>query len=165
MSRRPKPPEPPSNPPSKVLDPPAENAPGMVWIPGGEFSMGAAEFPGMNMVGMEATTDSRPIHRVFVDGFWMDTTEVTNAQFAKFVAATGYVTIAERAPRAEDFPGAPPENLVAGCGRLLAAWPSRPAERSPPVVVVREARRLASSRRARQQHRGPRALSGRAGRL
>jgi formylglycine-generating enzyme required for sulfatase activity len=75
---------------------------------------GAAESPGMNMVGMEATTDSRPIHRVYVDGFWMDTTEVTNAQFAKFVEATGYVTIAERAPRAEDFPGAPPENLVAG---------------------------------------------------
>ena len=87
---------------------------GMVWIPGGEFSMGAAESPGMNMVGMQATTDSRPIHRVYVDGFWMDTTEVTNAQFAKFVEATGYVTIAERAPRAEDFPGAPPENLVAG---------------------------------------------------
>ena len=66
------------------------------------------------MVGMEATTDSRPIHRVYVDGFWMDTTEVTNEQFAKFVEATGYVTIAERTPRAEDFPGAPPENLVAG---------------------------------------------------
>ncbi len=76
--------------------------------------MGAAETPGMNMVGMQATTDSRPVHRVSVDGFWMDTTEVTNAQFAKFVEATGYVTIAERTPRAEDFPGAPPENLVAG---------------------------------------------------
>jgi sulfatase modifying factor 1 len=87
---------------------------GMVWIPGGEFSMGAAEAPGMNMVGMQATTDSRPIHRVYVDGFWMDTTEVTNAQFTQFVSATGYVTVAERAPRAEDFPGAPAENLVAG---------------------------------------------------
>ena len=76
--------------------------------------MGAAESPDMNMVGMQATTDSRPIHRVYVDGFWMDATEVTNEQFAKFVEATGYVTIAERAPRAEDFPGAPPENLVAG---------------------------------------------------
>ncbi len=93
---------------------PGEPPQGMVWIPGGEFSMGAAESPGMNMVGMQATTDSRPIHRVYVDGFWMDTTEVTNAQFAKFVEATGYVTIAERTPRAEDFPGAPPENLVAG---------------------------------------------------
>ena len=85
-----------------------------MWIPGGEFSMGAAEQPGMNEVGMQATTDSRPIHRVYVDGFWMDATEVTNAQFSKFVAATKYVTVAERTPRAEDFPGAPPENLVAG---------------------------------------------------
>jgi sulfatase modifying factor 1 len=89
---------------------------GMVWIPGGEFSMGAAEPMGhdMNEVGMQATHDSRPIHRVYVDGFWMDTTEVTNDEFAAFVKATGYVTVAERAPRAEDFPGAPPENLVAG---------------------------------------------------
>jgi formylglycine-generating enzyme len=86
----------------------------MVWIPGGEFSMGAAATPDMNAVGMQATTDSRPIHRVYVDGFWMDATEVTNDEFARFVDATGYVTIAERAPRAEDFPGAPPENLVAG---------------------------------------------------
>ena len=67
-----------------------------------------------NAVGMQATTDSRPIHRVFVDGFWMDTTEVTNAQFAAFVKATGYVTVAEQTPRAEDFPGAPPESLVPG---------------------------------------------------
>jgi formylglycine-generating enzyme required for sulfatase activity len=87
---------------------------GMVWIPGGEFSMGATESSDMNMVGMQATIDSRPIHRVYVDGFWMDETEVTNEQFAKFVEATRYVTVAEKAPRAEDFPGAPPENLVAG---------------------------------------------------
>jgi formylglycine-generating enzyme len=93
---------------------PGAPPPGMVWIPGGEFSMGAAESPDMNSVGMQATTDSRPIHRVYVDGFWMDATEVTNQQFAEFATATGYVTIAERAPRAEDFPGAPPENLVAG---------------------------------------------------
>jgi formylglycine-generating enzyme required for sulfatase activity len=89
--------------------------PGMVWIPGGEFAMGA-EDPEVrgDVVGMQATFDSRPIHRVHVDGFWMDRTEVTNAQFAAFVKATGYVTVAERTPRAEDYPGAPPENLVAG---------------------------------------------------
>ena len=87
---------------------------GMVWIPGGEFSMGAAEPPAMDDVGMKATTDSRPIHRVYVDGFWMDATEVTNAQFAAFVKETGYVTVAEKAPRPEDFPGVPRENLVAG---------------------------------------------------
>lgn len=90
--------------------PPSE----MVWIPGGEFSMGANEPPDRDDVGMKATLDARPIHRVYVDGFYMDKNDVTNAQFARFVKATGYVTVAERPPRAEDFPGAPPENLVAG---------------------------------------------------
>jgi formylglycine-generating enzyme required for sulfatase activity len=94
--------------------PPAPAPPGMVWIPGGEFSMGAQNPPGMDDVGMKATYDSRPVHRVYVDGFFMDQTDVTNAQFAKFVKATKYVTVAERKPRPEDYPGAPPENLVAG---------------------------------------------------
>ena len=86
----------------------------MVWIPGGEFSMGAQDAPDMNDVAMKATEDSRPIHRVYVDGFFMDETDVTNDEFAKFVAATGYITIAERKPRAEDLPGVPAEALVAG---------------------------------------------------
>ncbi|RZU43053.1 formylglycine-generating enzyme family protein [Edaphobacter modestus] len=95
--------------------PPPKKAPaGMVWISGGEFSMGAQDPPGMDDVGMKATYDSRPVHRVYVDGFFMDRTDVTNAEFERFVKATGYVTVAERKPRAEDFPGAPPENLVAG---------------------------------------------------
>ena len=93
---------------------PAPAPPGMVWIPGGEFSMGAADPPDMDVVGMGATTDSRPIHRVYVDGFFMDKTDVTNGQFAEFVKATGYVTIAEKTPTQAEFPGAPPENLVAG---------------------------------------------------
>jgi formylglycine-generating enzyme required for sulfatase activity len=76
--------------------------------------MGAQDPPDMNDVGMKATKDARPIHRVYVDGFWMDKADLTNEQFAKFVRATGYVTVAERKPSAEDFPGAPPENLVAG---------------------------------------------------
>ena len=87
---------------------------GMVWVPGGEFSMGANDPPDMDDVGMKATMDARPIHRVYVDGFFMDKTDVTNAQFAEFVKATGYVTIAERIPTAGEFPGAPPENLFAG---------------------------------------------------
>lgn len=77
----------------------------MVWIPGGEFLMGSDE-PDFR--------DARPWHRVSVDGFWMDKTEVTNEQFTKFVMATKYVTLAERAPTKEEFPTAPPENLVAG---------------------------------------------------
>jgi formylglycine-generating enzyme required for sulfatase activity len=59
-----------------------------------------------------------------VDGFWMDATEVSNAQFSKFVEATKYETVAERTPRAEDFPGAPPENLVAG--GVVFSPPSHP---------------------------------------
>ncbi len=87
---------------------------GMVWIPGGEFSMGAEDPPGNAEVGMRATIDSRPVHRVYVDGFYMDKTDVTNAQFAEFVRATGYVTVAEKTPSSTDFPGAPLENLMAG---------------------------------------------------
>ncbi|OAI44168.1 sulfatase-modifying factor 1 [Nitrospira sp. SCGC AG-212-E16] len=100
---------------SKVPPPPGPAPEGMVWIPGGEFWMGAEEFP-----------DAQPWHRVVVDGFWMDKTEVTNGQFAKFVKATKYVTLAENAPRAEDFPGAPPENLVAGS--VVFAPPDHPVK-------------------------------------
>ena len=58
---------------------PASIPDGMAWIPGGEFSMGAQNAPDMNEVGMQATTDSRPIHRMYVDSFWMDKTDVTNS--------------------------------------------------------------------------------------
>jgi formylglycine-generating enzyme len=105
--------------------PPPVNIPkGMAWIPGGEFSMGANDPPDMDEVGMKATEDARPVHRVYVDGFFMDKNDVTNAEFAKFVKATGYVTVAERTPKAEDFPGAPPENLVAGS--VVFAPPNHP---------------------------------------
>jgi len=77
----------------------------MVWIPDGTFLMGCADpsFP-----------DAQPIHKVFLSGYWLDKTDVTNEQFAQFVDATKYVTVAERAPQQKDFPDAPPENLVAG---------------------------------------------------
>jgi formylglycine-generating enzyme len=66
--------------------------------------------------------DEKPAHRVRVDGFWMDETDVTNAQFRKFVEATGYVTTAEKPVDAAEIlrqlpPGTPPppkENLVPG---------------------------------------------------
>jgi sulfatase modifying factor 1 len=93
---------------------PAPPPAGMAWIPGGEFSMGAMDPPATDHVAMHGADDARPIHRVYVDSFWIDKTDVTNEEFARFVRATGYVTIAELKPAAEDFPGAPPENLVAG---------------------------------------------------
>jgi formylglycine-generating enzyme required for sulfatase activity len=76
--------------------------------------MGAVDPPDGDPVGMQAIADARPIHRVYVDGFFMDATDVTNAQFAAFVEATGYVTVAEKKPSAEDFPGASADKLVAG---------------------------------------------------
>jgi len=94
---------------------PSEQPPdGMAWIPGGEFSMGSDD-SGESLCGLPGVTrDSQPIHRVYVDGFWMDATEVTNEEFDRFVKSTGYRTIAEITPTKEEFPTAPPENLVAG---------------------------------------------------
>ena len=101
----------------KYADPrpsPPTPPPGMAWIPGGEFLMGSD--------ADAAWRDESPAHRVSVRGFWMDRTEVTNAQFRAFVEATGYVTTAERPPDLAEImkqvpPGTPPppkESLVAG---------------------------------------------------
>ncbi|HEV9037566.1 MAG TPA: formylglycine-generating enzyme family protein [Puia sp.] len=87
---------------------------GMVWIPGGEFSMGNADPVGTPDGGHERMNDARPVHRVYIDGFLMDATEVTNNEFAAFVKATGYVTVAEQKPTRTEFPDAKEENLVTG---------------------------------------------------
>jgi len=58
--------------------PPGPVPEGMVWIPGGEFSMGSVDPRATLYGGPDAMADARPIHRVYVDGFWMDATEVTN---------------------------------------------------------------------------------------
>ena len=98
--------------------------PGMVWKPGGSFTMGTE--------GDQARASERPAHRVRVDGFWMDATEVTNAQFAAFVKATGYVTVAERPADWEEIkkqvapgtPKPPPEMLAPGS--LVFTPPNQP---------------------------------------
>ena len=64
--------------------------PGMVWIPGGIYDMGASDSDRM------ALSHEKPKHTVKVDGFYMDETEVTNTQFSKFIEATNYITTAER---------------------------------------------------------------------
>jgi len=87
---------------------------GMVLIPGGEFSMGGVDPTKMQGGGKEAMNDARPIHRVKVSPFLMDETEVTNDQFAAFVKATGYVTLAEKKPSRQEFPDVPEDQLVAG---------------------------------------------------
>lgn len=78
--------------------------PGMIRIPGGVFTMGSDDhYP-----------EEAPAHRARVEGFWMDDAAVTNADFERFVEATGYVTLAERTPNAADYPGALPEMLSPG---------------------------------------------------
>jgi len=90
----------------------SETPPGMVWVPGGEFTMGTD--------AAAAWDDEKPAHRVRVDGFWMDETDVTNDQFRRFVDETGYVTTAEKPVDAEQIlrqspPGAPrPTDLAPG---------------------------------------------------
>ena len=87
---------------------------GMAWIPGGEFSMGCADPTLCVDGGHEAMHDARPIHRVYVDGFWIDKTDVTNEQFAKFVAATGYVTDGRADAEGRGLSRRADRNLVAG---------------------------------------------------
>src|ERR1700761_7571467 len=77
---------------------------GQAWIPGGTFRMGSdAHY-----------SEEAPAHRVSVDGFWIDRTPVTNAQFKAFVKATGHVTTAQIVPDPADYPGALPEMIFAG---------------------------------------------------
>ena len=76
----------------------------MVRIPGGTFRMGSNDhYP-----------EEAPVHRVSVDGFWIDRTPVTNRQFKAFVRATGHKTFAEIPPDPRDYPGALPEMIYAG---------------------------------------------------
>ncbi len=103
----------------------AANAPhaGMVWVAGGRFEFGDNTYP-----------EEQPIQKVSLDGFWMDRTEVTNDEFARFVKATGYVTVAERAVDPALHPGLPPDmqkpgavvfvmpNDAGGQGRLTEWW-------------------------------------------
>ncbi|GGK72628.1 formylglycine-generating enzyme family protein [Rufibacter glacialis] len=92
----------------------------MVWIDGGTYLMGADND--------QARPDEFPKHKVTVNGFWMDATEVTNAQFAKFVEATGYVTTAEKKPDWEEMkqqlpPGTPKpdDNLLVAASLVFQA--------------------------------------------
>lgn len=127
----------------------------MVWIGGGRFAMGSTD----------GQADERPVHEVELSGFFIDATEVTNAQFRAFTSATKYVTTAERAPQVEELlaqspPGtpAPPAELLVPGALVLdqtqangwwwkwmpgASWRKpdgvhelTPAEDSHPVVQV-----------------------------
>jgi formylglycine-generating enzyme required for sulfatase activity len=93
----------------------------MVWIPGGRFTMGSDHhYP-----------EERPERRVEVSGFWIHRTPVTNAEFARFVAATDHITLAETEPDPRDYPGARPEMLVPAS--LVFQPPSRPVDPRGPA--------------------------------
>lgn len=76
----------------------------MSWVPGGTFWMGSEDF----------YPEERPVHQVTVDGFWIDTHQVTVAEFRRFVKATGHLTTAETVPDPADYPDADPALLVPG---------------------------------------------------
>src|SRR5215510_1238801 len=88
----------------------------MKFVPGGTFAMGSNDhYP-----------EARPVHRVAVDAFWIDQVPVTNAMFRAFVEATGYVTAAEIAPKASEYPGARKELLQPGS--LVFVRPAAPVD-------------------------------------
>ncbi len=112
--------------PMRCLDPALMQAgphPGMVYVPGGTFQMGDTVYP-----------EEGPVHEMSVAGFWIDAHEVTNDEFASFVAATGYVTVAERPVDAATHPELPADmrkpgavvfvmpNDVDGSGNIAQWW-------------------------------------------
>lgn len=94
---------------------------GMAWIPGGTFAMGSDRF----------YPEEAPVRRVSVDGFWIDATPVTNRQFAAFVEATGYTTVAQIAPDPKDYPSMPPE--MAQPGSLVFHKTAAPVDTANPA--------------------------------
>ncbi|MFM9874188.1 MAG: formylglycine-generating enzyme family protein [Fimbriimonadaceae bacterium] len=84
--------------------PPRESPIGFTWIPGGTFKMGKAD----------GLPDAKPVHEVTLNGFWISTTEITNAQFTEFIRETKHKTTAEQNPNPAEFPGADPKDLVPG---------------------------------------------------
>ena len=105
----------------------------MILIPGGTFRMGSDKhYP-----------EEAPVHRVTVDGFWIDRTPVTNRQFKAFVHATGHVTFAEIPPDPKDYPGALPHMMFAGS--LVFTPPNHPVDLRDwgAVVAIHQGRRLA----------------------
>lgn len=87
-----------------VAESPRAGHPDMIWVTGGRFLMGSNAF----------YPEERPARTVAVDGFWIDRFPVTNIDFYKFVAATGYVTVCERPPDPATYPDAEPALLVPG---------------------------------------------------
>jgi sulfatase modifying factor 1 len=110
---------------SRAPAPPAKTPEGMVLIPAGSFLMGEED---------STKPHIGPIHKVTLKGFWMDVTEVTNAQFKAFVEATKHVTQAERMPTAEEFPDADPALLKPGANHFVGT--TEPVETFTPQAEM-----------------------------
>lgn len=93
----------------------------MTWLPGGTFVMGSERF----------YPEEAPRRRVAVDGFWIDTVPVTNRQFAAFIDATGYTTVAQVAPDPRNYPGMQPD--MARPGSLVFHKTATPVDTSNPT--------------------------------
>ena len=118
----------------------------MRWIPGGTFAMGSEDF----------YPEERPVHRVSVDGFWMDETPVTAAQFRRFVSETKYMTLAERPARCCALSRRRSRAPRAGLARVPEEHgPGRP-ERPPQLVGVRAGRVLEATGREGNDDQRPR---------
>ncbi len=123
-----------ATPGNQTAEPDLPPPPGMVWIPGGTFLMGSTDD--------EARPDEGPVHAVTVTGFYMDITEITNSQFAEFVAATGYQTTAERKPElaeimAQQPPGTPPPDpAILVPGSLVFHKTDQPVPTTGPGAIM-----------------------------
>jgi sulfatase modifying factor 1 len=109
-----------------------EIPPDMVWVPGGEFTIGSTS--------PDARPDEQPTHRVRVDGFWIDATEVTNAQFQAFVSATHYVTTAQRAPDLNEIMSQMPPGTPAPSKEMLVpgSLVFTPTDHAVPLDDIRQ---------------------------
>ena len=96
--------------------------------------------------------EEAPVHRVTVDGFWIDRTPVTNRQFKEFVKATGHVTFAEIPPDPKDYPGALPHMLYAGSLVFTPPTQSGRSAQLERMVDLPEGRGLAPSLWPEEQH-------------
>ena len=117
---------------------------GMVWIPGGQFLMGADEFP-----------DARPVHPVTVKGFWMDEHEVTNAEFVRFVAGHRLQNHRRTSAQPRRLSGRTDGAVGARLGSIYATRSENLLRKPTPVVGIRERGQLAAPERAKKYHQRP----------
>ena len=118
------------------------NPENMVFIDGGGFMMGSDKF----------YPEEKPVHKVTVDGFWMDKYPVTNKEYGVFVSATNYLTVAERPLAQADFPGSGRESSSGVHGFSKKGWTCR-FEKLCQLVAMGKGCKLETSTGTRQHHR------------